>query len=175
MKLSIHAYATHRGVSRTAVQRAIKDGRISLGEDGKIDVGEADRQWDENTQTRAGSTTSVEVNGLPTYGQSRAVREAYAALREKKEYEDRAQQLVGRDQVLQTMEILIRTAKAKLEELPSALARPLSNETTERGCLELLQASIYGVLEELSDVRNYRFDDLNLGTSSRADGSPVGG
>lgn len=57
--VSIHAYARHRadqslsGRSRTAVQKAIKTGRIHLTPDGKVDVELADREW-------AGSTGQID-------------------------------------------------------------------------------------------------------------------
>jgi hypothetical protein len=43
--LSIRGYARHRGVSHTAVRKALAAGRISSGDDGKIDPGVADQQW----------------------------------------------------------------------------------------------------------------------------------
>jgi len=48
-KLSIRAYAKRRGVSHTAVAKAIKSGRITIGADGKIDPALADAQWSANT------------------------------------------------------------------------------------------------------------------------------
>ena len=44
-RLSIRGYARHRGVSHTAVQKALASGRITAGPDGKLDPGAADRQW----------------------------------------------------------------------------------------------------------------------------------
>jgi len=49
MGLSIRAYAQHRGVSHTAVAKAIKAGRISKEADGTIDPAKADTQWERNT------------------------------------------------------------------------------------------------------------------------------
>ena len=49
MGLSIRAYAQHRGVSHTAVAKAIKAGRISVEPDGKIDPARADAEWERNT------------------------------------------------------------------------------------------------------------------------------
>jgi hypothetical protein len=56
-KMTAKEYAAHRGVSRTAVDKAIKAGRLkaSVGKDGKgflvIDSTQADREWDRNTDT----------------------------------------------------------------------------------------------------------------------------
>jgi hypothetical protein len=47
--LSIRAYGRHRGVSHTAVRKALATGRIVAGEDGKIDPALADSQWATST------------------------------------------------------------------------------------------------------------------------------
>ncbi|MDD2926374.1 elements of external origin [Rhodoferax sp.] len=49
MGLSIRAYARHRGVTDTAVHKAIRSGRINALSDGTIDPDEADGQWARNT------------------------------------------------------------------------------------------------------------------------------
>jgi len=49
MGLSIRAYARHRGVTDTAVHKAIRSGRINALADGTIDPDEADAQWARNT------------------------------------------------------------------------------------------------------------------------------
>lgn len=48
-RMSVRGYARHRGVSHTAVQKAIRDGRITQRKDGKIDSGRADKQWAAST------------------------------------------------------------------------------------------------------------------------------
>lgn len=47
--LSIRGYARHRGVSHTAVQKALATGRIVAGADGTIDPAVADSQWASST------------------------------------------------------------------------------------------------------------------------------
>ena len=49
MGMSRRQYAAHRGVSHTAVGKAISSGRITLEADGSIDPVTADRQWDAQT------------------------------------------------------------------------------------------------------------------------------
>ena len=49
MGLSIRAYARHRGVTDTAVHKAIRSGRIEALADGTIDPDQADTQWARNT------------------------------------------------------------------------------------------------------------------------------
>src|SRR5574338_814899 len=45
MGISIRAYARHRGISETAVRKALKSGRITTEADGSIDPVKADRDW----------------------------------------------------------------------------------------------------------------------------------
>ena len=47
--MSQRQYAAHRGVARSAVQRAINEGRISTAPDGRIDASLADAEWERNT------------------------------------------------------------------------------------------------------------------------------
>ena len=63
MGLSIRAYARHRGVTDTAVHKAIRSGRINALADGTIDPDQADAQWERNTSAPKTGTqrTSVKV------------------------------------------------------------------------------------------------------------------
>lgn len=88
-------YAKRRGCSKVAVHKAVKAGRISLTDDGKIDPVKADAQWSANSRARAGSEPSaapapqaplppaaknpIEPAEVPTYQESRARREAAEA------------------------------------------------------------------------------------------------
>src|SRR4029077_10697890 len=50
------AYARHRGGSKEAVSKAIRQGRIPVGSDGRVDRAVADLAWDRNTSpSRAGA------------------------------------------------------------------------------------------------------------------------
>lgn len=79
MGLSIRAYAQHRGVSHTAVGKAIKAGRIPQEPDGTIDPAKADAAWDRNTlpsqnlnatakpvETRVATTPKVSTREVST-------------------------------------------------------------------------------------------------------------
>lgn len=61
MGLSIRAYARHRGVTDTAVHKAIRAGRITPEPDGTLDAAKADRDWARNTDTpKAGTARRAE-------------------------------------------------------------------------------------------------------------------
>src|ERR1035441_908465 len=50
--MSLRGYARHRGVSLRAVQKALKSGRISAREDGRLDADVADKNWASTTAPR---------------------------------------------------------------------------------------------------------------------------
>jgi hypothetical protein len=100
--LSQRGYAKHRGVTLRAVQKAIRDGRITLDKDG-IDPARADRQWRNNTdETKPRNSVSGRPGGriqkapklLPartsgdlqgTQGLPEHVPSGYALARERRE------------------------------------------------------------------------------------------
>ncbi|MBP9904515.1 MAG: elements of external origin [Rhodoferax sp.] len=61
MGLSIRAYARHRGVTDTAVHKAIRSGRIQAQADGTIDPDQADAQWARNTSAPRTGTQQATV------------------------------------------------------------------------------------------------------------------
>jgi hypothetical protein len=60
--LSIRGYARHRGVSHAAVQKALATGRITAGQDGRIDPAVADQEWATSTDL---SKPRNSVTGIP--------------------------------------------------------------------------------------------------------------
>lgn len=74
-RLTIRGYARHRGVSHTAVRKALASGRINAAPDGTIDAQEADRDWAASTDP---SKPRNSVTGAPKM--SRAPGEPPAAL-----------------------------------------------------------------------------------------------
>lgn len=61
MGLSIRAYARHRGVTDTAVHKAIRTGRITPEADGSIDPDKADREWARNSDAPKAGTRQPTV------------------------------------------------------------------------------------------------------------------
>ena len=152
MGLSIRAYAQHRGVSHTAVAKAIKAGRISVEPDGKIDPAKADAQWARNTlpsqslntgaakpaakvatppvSTSVATGSSRELQppvetgriSAPDYQTSRAIREAYAARLAKLEFEERTGKLLNADEVKVKHFNLARLLRDRIQQIPRKLA-----------------------------------------------------
>lgn len=123
--ISQSEYARRRGVAKSAVSKAVTEGRISLI-DGKIDEVVADIQWEQNTRARADSGRAVAatvagqgVSGVamvqaliapenapapvggsePTYADYRARTEKATAERAERENEREAGRLVDADTV----------------------------------------------------------------------------
>ena len=118
--ISQSEYARRRGVAKSAVNKAIKEGRITLI-DGKIDPTVADIQWAQNTRARAdaGQPSSEQGAGIgevaaapnnapqapdsdasstkDDYQALRIRREAAAVEREERENAKEAGQLVDRN------------------------------------------------------------------------------
>jgi len=117
--ISLAAYARRRGCAKSAVSKAVSEGRISLI-NGKIDPEVADFQWKQNTRARADSGRSVDQAGLhegqgglagdvpsepgfspapaePDYHSLRARRELAAVEREERENAKEAGRLIDRD------------------------------------------------------------------------------
>lgn len=180
MGLSIRAYAQHRGVSHTAVAKAIKAGRISIEPDGKIDPVKADAQWARNTlpsqnlntgaskpapkvatppvSTPVATGSSRELPppletgriSAPDYQTSRAIREAYAARLAKLEYEERTAKLISSDEVEMRTFNLARRLRDRMQTLPRRLAAALAAEQDPRVIEQRLDDEIRQALEELS-------------------------
>ena len=69
MSMSLRAYARHRGVALSAVQKAIASGRIHPEPDGRIDPIKADAQWDRHTRTAQPTTPRVTTTRPPPVAQ----------------------------------------------------------------------------------------------------------
>lgn len=66
MSMSLRAYARHRGVALSAVQKAIATGRIQTEANGTIDPVKADAQWDQHTRTSQPTTPKVVTSQVVT-------------------------------------------------------------------------------------------------------------
>lgn len=160
-RLSVTAYARHRGVSHVAVLKAIKTGRIAREADGSIDVAKADAGWRSNTnmaqqrfvagaaapaaplQAEAAATT-----GGPSYAQSRAVREAYNARLAKLDYEERTGALVRTDAVKVAWFKILRVLRDRAMNLPDRLSPVLASETDQKIIRSLLEEELRQILDD---------------------------
>ena len=136
-------YARKRGVSRQAISQAIKHGRLTREADGQIDPEKADREL-------GGASRAAVSAGVPNYGTSRAVREAYRAKRELLDYEERAGRLVTIEDVEGILAGLVSTMRTNLLGIGPAIAPVVALETDPRRCQDLIDRRVREVLEEFA-------------------------
>jgi hypothetical protein len=155
--VSLRKYAEHRGVSHTAVQKAVKQGRIQTTAEGRIDVEQADAAWDRNSSPVTGAVRAGRperpaepATSGPSYAQSRAVRELYLARLARIEFEERSGKLVSRDEVTVAAFTTARTIRDNLLNIPDRLAATLAAEMEPSRVHEILTEEIRKALSELS-------------------------
>ena len=175
-------YARHRGVSHTAVQKAIKSGRISSAIKGKkIDQELADRLWVENTDqakplnsitgnpkhrrepntpkgpigaaSAGGEGGGESVGNGPSYVQARAISAAYDAKLKKLDFETKAGKLIE----LSAAEVIVfnqaRRARDMLFSIPDRISAILAAEDDPRKVYDILTTELRRVADEVSSVR----------------------
>ncbi len=164
--LSLRAYAKHRGVSLSAVQKAIRSGRIATNADGMIDSDRADAEWNAKTrpgQRRAQKETPVAsipepVRAEPTAGldyfRARAIRENYLARLAKIEFEEKTAKLISRDEVQVAAFTKARTVRDNLLNIPDRLAATLAAEADAGKVHAILTGEIRKALDELAGANS---------------------
>ena len=148
--LSQRQYAALRGVSHTAVQKAIKLGRIELVENGKIDADDADRRWAENTEGATPVEAKAGAARFPTYNEARTARAAYEAQLAGLELAEKRRDLLRASEVSTAIHDLIATSKSKLLLIGDELGDRISAESDPIKCREMIAAEIRAALQELS-------------------------
>ena len=164
MELSIRAYARHLGVTEAAVRKAIRQGRVSKGKNGKINPKTADKEWGQNTdpaQIKAVfseekpdySQNSIPnaTNG-PSYQQSRAIKEAYGAKLLRLQFEKESKKLISIDDVKVSAFNAARMTRDRILNIPDRVIPQLVGKTNIFEMKEILKAELIKALEELSKV-----------------------
>lgn len=167
--LSARQYAKARGVSHTAVNKAIAAGKIPLI-NGKIDPVQADAAWEENRDPRQSSKmadAARELTGQPveegagerrTIGQPERGTFRYAQLQHEMAKAARTtlevQKLQGKvidtDVVKREIGDLISNAKRRLLAMGNALAPELASESDPAKCQAIIEAEVHDALTEIS-------------------------
>jgi len=158
MKLLTQAeYSQRRKVSREAVRKAVRDGRIELV-DGKIDPVAADRAWKNNTDLRKpansvnGRPKGARANGAVSASASLAThharRAAAQAEREELKLASERGQMVPLAAIEEEVFALHRRARDRLRLIEARLGAILSPEARQ-----MLRKEIREVCEELGPAR----------------------
>lgn len=156
--ISLRAYARHRGVSLTAVQKAIKAGRIPAAPGG-VDQDVADALWSRNSSVAQGANVAPPapreeraepVIGGVDYNKARAFREGYRARREKIEYEKRAAALVPVEEVRVEWTGILSSIRDSMLGLPLKLSGMLASMTDQRAIERYVSDAVRAELLKVS-------------------------
>ena len=148
MGISIRAYGRHRGVSDTAVRKAIKTGRITPEPDGTIDPEKADAQWYRNTdvaQQRGANRKAVpaaaldavadtlreqggQSGGGTTYMQAKAANEVLKAQTNRIRLQQLKKELVDRSKALAHVFKLARAERDAWMNWPARVSSQMAAE-----------------------------------------------
>jgi hypothetical protein len=174
MGISIRAYARHRGVTDTAVHKAIRAGRITPEADGTIDADRADREWARNSDmpkagTRAKATkvvvpeTGTPSNdgpaALPTGGtsllQARTVNEVVKAQTNKVRLARLKGELVDRPQAIAHVFKLARSERDAWLNWPARISAQMAARLNvdPHAMHVALEAAVREHLQELGELR----------------------
>lgn len=181
MGISIRAYARHRGVTDTAVHKAIRTGRITPEADGTVDADRADTDWARNTDSpkrgtnqRAESVVVREVNGdqsavlpnTPSSGgvggsggtsllQARTVNEVVKAQTNKVRLARLKGELVDRPQAIAHVFKLARSERDAWLNWPARISAQMAAKlgVDPHAMHVALEAALREHLQELGDLR----------------------
>lgn len=147
MGVSIREYARLRGVSDTAVHKALKQGRITAEPDGSIDVDRANKEWEENTQTLSSKGTS--------YTQARTANEVLKAQTNQVRLKQLKGQLIDRDAVASHVFKLARQERDAWQTWPSRISSQMAAalEIEPHQLHVTLERYVREHLEELSTIQ----------------------
>lgn len=143
--------ARRLGVSRAAINQAIKAGRITPAADGRLDSVQAIEQWRSNTRTAVDRGSPAKARGgQPKYATARARKEHHlaniAAIQEAK----LAGELMQADEVVGAIANATTTLRGALEGMPERVAARLAGKS-EAEISALLADEMASALEALSN------------------------
>jgi len=168
--VSMREYGRMRGISHTAVQKAIDSKRLSnclvQSERGKrkltlIDSDLADAEWPRgpqeivDSQNLGKATDRIAPNAADdkvssTYAQSRAIRENFQARLAKLEFEQKSGKLVDADDVKKQAFKAARTVRDSMLNIPDRIAAELAAETDTFKIHKRITDEIRKALESLT-------------------------
>ena len=175
MGISIRAYARHRGVTDTAVHKAIRTGRITPEADGTIDADRADADWARNTDSpkkgtsqRAENVVVREAHGEQTTAlpgstgsggtsllQARTVNEVVKAQTNKVRLARLKGELVDRPQAIAHVFKLARSERDAWLNWPARISAQMAAKLSvdPHAMHVALESALREHLQELGDLR----------------------
>ena len=142
MGISIRAYAKHRGVSHTAVSKAIKAGRITREADGTIDPKKADKDWALNTRPKLNTAQQEDTS----YQKARSAYDAVTIKIDQLKLQKAREELIDIDKANKHMFTLSRQLRDSKQIWPSRIASQMAAE------LGVDQHQLHTCLEQAIDI-----------------------
>ena len=176
MGVSLRAYAKHRGVSDTAVRKAIKAGRITPEADGTIDIEKVDQEWDRNTDRSQKRRPQAAAKAVPkaaldavdetlkesgsaasgtTFMQARTANEVLKAQTNRVKLQQLKQELVDRSKAIAQVFKLARTERDAWLNWPSRVSAQMAArlEVDPHTMHVVLEAAVREHLQELGELQ----------------------
>ena len=122
MGISLQEYAFVRGISRQAVHKAIKQGRITPEADGTIEPEKANRQWESNT------LDAPQGERQTTYIQAKTANEVLKAQTNKVRLKQLQGELIERREVEARVFRLARTERDAWLSWPARISSQMASE-----------------------------------------------
>jgi hypothetical protein len=168
MGVSVREYARRRGVSHTAVRKAVLAGRIPQEADGSIDPTKADAAWAAETNPARNSKAQdqpvpvplpqaaiAQTSGTgPSFAQARAMHEFAKAQRARIQVDRLKEKVVERARASALVFKLARQERDSWITWPARVAAQMAAEVGIDVHLmqNLLEAHVRSHLEELSEI-----------------------
>ena len=160
-------YARHRGVSREAVGKAVREGRIKVDSRGRIDWVAADLEWERNTTPRAGAEQLPSARGAAgvviSLVDAKTMHELAKARLAELDLAERTKELVRRADVYSAAMSAARTARDTILSIEDRLPETLVGITDPEIIRKALHVELMRVIDCISGVG----DNLD-GTSEAA-------
>ncbi len=172
-------YARHRGVKPPYIYQLIKQGKIILEYDGRIDPVKADaalgpikHQLIELPMRQQGKEPKLKPRSIPveislsegieisaakilastTLFEAQQYKEIYNALTKKLEYEKLDGSLLFREEVEKSVFETGRQIRDMLQAIPDRIAPLVASETDLHACTQILKTEIRAILESMCDA-----------------------
>ena len=163
-KVSMREYARLRGVNLSAVQNAIKSGRIHTEPDGKIDVEEANRDWfintDQSKQRKPDPIFESQIesrpNNMGTFQQAKTADIYYRAMIAKAKLRVLNGEVVDKKKAAQNANTLGRSIRDLMLSFPVRYGAIIASElnTDEHTTTLILEKYISELLSNSEELLN---------------------
>jgi hypothetical protein len=162
LPISVRAYARRRGVSHTAVQRAIADGRLARsvakgeGQPARILASIADVEWNERTSpahSRAGPATRTShqpLGAADDYRRSLVIEKVVRTKLAQVRLDEHQGRLIDAGEAGRVQFEIARLVRNQMFELPDRLAAELALESDAHRVREILTREITDLMRKLS-------------------------